>query len=120
MREWEIGGFYIERSFPDRGGVYYQRNATRQKPRKFSKSRSERDGTKLEPEANEMKSSAEPLLKLRCPDCGGALLWSPATRSHYYDHDVDCPAPMTASECGGKAERVLRVLDSWTATEERG
>lgn len=69
-----------------------------------------------------MKSSAEPLLKPRCPDCGGALLWSPATHSHYYDHDVDCPAPMTASECGGKAERVLRVLrvlDSWTATEER-
>lgn len=23
MREWEIGGFYLERSFPDRGGVYY-------------------------------------------------------------------------------------------------
>lgn len=67
-----------------------------------------------------MKSSAEPLLKPRCPDCGGALLWSPATHSHYYDHDVDCPAPLTASECGGKAERVLRVLDSWTATEERG
>lgn len=66
-----------------------------------------------------MKSSAEPLLKPRCPDCGGALLWSLATRSTYYEHDVDCPAPLTAAEQGGKAERALRVLDSWTAPEER-
>lgn len=47
------------------------------------------------------------------------MLWSPATRSTYYEHDVDCPAPLTAAEQGGRAERALRVLDSWTAPEDR-